>query len=162
MDGIFPEPAALPGHPDLFKAAAARHVDVQEGVAGQRTLQDFAGHAGGDFHGRPIVVGWFPAYRDGHRRNSVHGSFDRRRHGSRVGDIIAEVGAGVYARDQEVRANPKNFLQPDGDAVGGGAVEGVDVRPEVDHLERPVHGEGMGDRRIIAIGGDDDGSAESA
>ena len=103
------------------------------------------------------------AERDGERWDAEQRPLHRRRDRARVRDVVAEVRALVDARDDQRRARARRMpLIGEVHAVGGRAVDGEALRPELLDAQRPVQRERVAHRALLAIGRDDHHLAEGA
>ena len=147
---------------------ARRAVDVDQRVVGDRVLRDAAHQLGGE-RGRDLEVELAAEaevhlprarlLRDRDRRDAEHDPLERGGHGPRVGDVVAEVGAVVDPRDDQVGlllAGQAEVGEPDavhrgpvGREAGRAVVEGDLLDPQ-----RRAGGDRAGRRAAVRVRGD--------
>jgi hypothetical protein len=92
------------------------------------------------------------------RRQPQHDPLERRGDRSRVGDVVAQVGAVVYARHDQLGLEVEQPERGEAHAVHGGAVGGEAARavPELDllHPERLLEGDAARRRGAVGVGRD--------
>ena len=112
------------------------------------------GHAGGGFEVDVVEGG----NRDGERGNAAEESMKGSTDGSGDEDVVAEIGAGVDAGDEEVYGALDELFGGEDDAVAGGALYGVgpDAVPVEDgrgHADGVVEGDGAPDAALLPVRG---------
>ena len=150
-----------------FRRGSRRAVDVEQRPRGDRVLAEAGHHASHETrHGVEIEVAaeaevHLPLgrlLRNGDRRQPQHDALERRRDRARVGDVVAEVGPVVDARDDQLgleadQAERRKAHAVDRRAVGGEAAAAV-VERELLHPQRAARGDAARARRAVRVGCD--------
>ena len=159
---------AEPG--DLDAGGLARgHVDVEQRAAGQRHVLDLLDDPGGEGRrGVEVELAAEPEVHlarrgllgDGDRRQAEHDALERGGHGAGVGDVVAEVGAVVDARDDQLGLEALDEPERgEADAVHGRPVgrvaDGAVAERDLLHPQRPPGGDPAADRGAVGVRRDD-------
>ena len=108
---------AAAGHADAFDLVKGqvRDIDVEDPPGAQRFTAESAQESTG--HRRGGVVVLIAIERHGQRGEPQMAAFHRRRHGAGVNDVIAQVGSGVDAGNDDVRTRAHQRVHAKVDAV---------------------------------------------
>ena len=129
-----------------------RHVHVQQRALRQAALEDEGHEPGREGRGVAEVDLGLGREREGHRRQPEERALAGSAHRSRIEDVVAEVRATVDARKHQVGPARQQLDDGQVDAVGGGAVDGVDALLDPLRPQRVLEGERLRAGRHLAVG----------
>jgi hypothetical protein len=134
------------------------HVDVEDGVGGQRIGRQARDDLDRGARGGRVVAAYVVGggQRDRHRGQAQETALHRRGDGARIDDVVAEVGGVVDARHHDVGFGFEHAGDGDVHAVGRRAVYAEAAGLELHHAHRAVEGEGVAGAAAVAVRRDHD------
>ena len=149
-------PSRVTSKPAISLPGQVGHVDVEDGVGGQRIGfqpgHDFDRGARGGREIAGLVVGGRQRHR--HRGQAEETPFHRRRHGAGIDHVVAQVGGVVDARHDDIGLHLQHPGQGQMHAIGGRAGDTPGLLVELLDPDRQIKGERIAGPGTVSVGSD--------